>query len=469
LAIFQEVKVPGTVIVQGALTSFFEGVNMNYRNAAFFAIAGLLASSGLARADALPSVKLSLDPTVVTADDAAAEPAPLMGALDKIGLGKALEDAKFDISGWIEGGYSFNNRHHSHEQPILPGPFNHEVGNHFMLNQVGLRIERRIEDPKVFDVGGLVEVMYGTDAGFMHSSGWGFNGNDPTDDGAPADTVSDEYRAFYQVDISQAYVDVSLPVGNGLTIRMGKFVSLLGNEYCNPNNNLFYSHSWIFNATPFSATGILGIYKLNEQWSVTAGVSRGWDMTAEDNNGAIDGLGAITYAPNEELSLSLAWNVGPQNDGDNSHYRTVLDPIITWQATKDLKLALECFYLYDGGANAAAAESTHAYGDVWSVATYASYTINDYLTLNGRVEAYHTSATSLGAVGAPFGGSLNIYSITLGTTITPLPANSVLKNLVIRPEVRYDFSDSSMNAPFSAGGRSFKDQLVFAADVIFKF
>ena len=60
---------------------------MFHRKAVFFAVAGLLASRGLALADDTPKTHLSLDPTVITAaaEAAAEERAPLMMALDKIG------------------------------------------------------------------------------------------------------------------------------------------------------------------------------------------------------------------------------------------------------------------------------------------------------------------------------------------------------------------------------------------------
>jgi len=466
-------------IVKWILSPFWKELYMYYRKAIFCAVSGLLASSGFALADNAPQTSLSLDPAVITADAAVAAPdrAPLMLALDKVGAAKPLDDLKLNIYGWVEAGYTYNHRHHADEPATLPGPFNHEVGNHFMLNQVGLRFERLVDSTK-FDVGGLVEIMYGTDAGFMHSSGLGFNGNDPTDDGIPNDSIPDKYRAFYQFDISQAYVDINLPVGNGLKLRVGKFVTLLGNETCDPRGNLFYSHSWIFNALPFSATGILGTYNLNDQWSVTAGITRGWDMTLEDTNGAIDGLGSITFTPNKQWSAVLNWNVGPQNAGDNSHYRTVLDPIISWQATEQLKLTLEGLYIYDGGMNHEEASGTHAYGDIWGAALYASYTLNDYLTLNGRVEKYHSYADGVGALGDSSdnipgfndsnGGvpTVNIYAFTLGVTVTPMPKDSILKNLSVRPEIRYDVSE---DRPFVQHGANFKDQLTFAADVIFKF
>src|SRR3954470_16422891 len=115
---------------------------MIYRkDVVLMAVAGLLASSGYAMAE---TKGLTLDPTVLTADDAAT-PAPLMGALGKAGIDqKALMGV--NIYGWVEAGYTYNHRHGGATAgiPIIPGPFNHEVGNHFMLNQVDLRFEKQI-------------------------------------------------------------------------------------------------------------------------------------------------------------------------------------------------------------------------------------------------------------------------------------------------------------------------------------
>jgi len=304
-----------------------------------------------------------------------------------------------------------------------------------------------------------------------------FNGNDPTDDGNPSDPIPDKYRANYQFDVSQAYLDVS--VGGGLKFRIGKFVTLLGYETVDPRGNLFYSHSWIFNALPFSQTGVLASYDINDKLSVTAGVTRGWDMTFEDNHACqIDFLGNVTYKISDQLVAMVNLNCGPQNFGDTGHYRTVIDPIVTWKVTDQLSLAAEGLYIYDGGLNAEESSTTHAYGDIWGAAVYASYTINDMFTINARVEKYHSYSDSIGALGDisdslpgfddSNGGvpTVNVYSFTLGTTITPMPKDPCLKNLSIRPEILYDVSE---DRPFTQHGSSFKDQITFAADVIFKF
>jgi len=446
---------------------------MIYRkDVVLMAVAGLLASSGYAMAETKSG--LSLDPRAITADDAAA-PAPLMGALGKAGIDQsALQGV--NIYGWIESGYSYNHRHSSQGNGptgIIPGPFNHEVGNHYMLNQVDLRFEKQIADPSKFDVGGMVEVMYGTDAGFIHSTGMPFNGNDPSDNGSPADAVPDKYRANYQFDITQAYVDVSF---SGFKVRVGKFVTLLGYETIDPRGNPFYSHSYAFSALPFTQTGVLGTYALNDQLTMTAGVTRGWDQTLEDSGPdggscAIDALGQFVWTPNKQLTAYVNWSVGPQNFNDTSHYRTAINPIVIYKVTDALKVGVEGLYIYDGGMNgdkSTGGTVSHAYGDVWSIDAYVGYMINEYVTLNGRFEKYHTSSETLGAVLAPAGGAMSIYSATIGATIVPMPKDALGKNISIRPEIRYDFTDSSQG-PYQAQGRTFKDQLVFAADVIVTF
>jgi hypothetical protein len=301
----------------------------------------------------------------------------------------------------------------------------------------------------------------------------GYNGSDPTDDNNPVDDLAvDNFHPIWQFDIPQAYVDVNLPIGNGLKVRAGKFVTLLGYETIDPRNNPFYSHSYLFSAVPFTETGILFSSKLNDQWAWTAGITRGNEIALEDNNGcAIDVTGQIVYSPNKQVQVYLNFLVGPQNNGDSSHYRMAIDPVITWQVTDQLKLGAEFLYEADGGWQGdATAGLSHAYGDVWGGALYAGYQINDMFTINGRFEKIHDfSGTLASLAGVSGSNALNAYEITLGTTITPFPKDPLGKNLSIRPEIRYDFTDSSAFPFYGAEGRAFKDQLTFGADVIFKF
>ncbi len=95
------------------------------------------------------------------------------------------------------------------------------------------------------------------------------------------------------------------------------------------------------------------------------------------------------------------------------------------------------------------------------------------ITLNARAEKAHGFLGTFAGVNFvdAFGvvPAVNAYEITLGTTITPLPKDPYLKGLMIRPEIRYDFTDSSKYPFYAANGTTYKDQLTFAADIILKF
>jgi hypothetical protein len=305
----------------------------------------------------------------------------------------------------------------------------------------------------------------------------GFNGSDLTDNNDPQDDLAvANFHPIWQFDIPQAYIDVGVPVGNGLKVRVGKFYTLLGYEHVEAPANTFYSHSYLFNMIPFTQTGILAFYNVTDQLSVAGGITRGWDQTLEDGGPemgssrcAIDFLGQVTYKINNQWTTTLNLSVGPQNFDDSSHYRTAIDSITTWQATDRLSFALEVLYVYDGGRAGNAPERSHAYGDTWGAAVYATYVINEYVSVSGRAEKAHYDdgmATFIGG-GSNSGGDTNIYAFTLGSTITPFPKDPIGKNLSMRPEIRYDYCED--DGIFGNGRTFHHEQLTFGADIIFKF
>jgi hypothetical protein len=452
-----------------------------YHRSVMIGVAGLLACSGFSMAD-VP--RLSLDPTVITATDAGGSQGLIMQGLDQVGVGKSLTDAKLAIYGWVESGYTYNHRHGSINSDswestyLIPGPFTHEFHNRYMLNQVVLRFERQV-DTKNFDVGGMVELMYGSDAAQIHATGLGYNGTDETDDGNPNDNWPTFYNLWptWQFDIPQAYVTVNLPVGNGLQVMVGKFVTLLGYESIDPRANPFYSHSWLFAPLPRTHLGVLGSYQINDQVGVKFGITRGWDIALEDNNDdALDAIGQVSYEFNNQMNVVFNYSVGPENGvtyvgySDPGHYRIALNPIFRWQVTDALKIGVEGLYIFDGGYNGWELDKYHAYGDVWGAALYAGYKVNDNCTFNVRVGKFHSDVDGShnGQLwfDAPGVISSNVYDITLGATLTPLPKDQNLKGLSIRPEIRYQWCEDPV---FPAESRLFRDQLTFGFDVIFEF
>src|ERR1035437_3108251 len=229
--------------------------------ALFLVIVGVAANAGFAfsAGPQVPVLSLDAAPSDAPATTAApaAPQAPLMMGLEKLGLGKPLEDAGLNIYGWIDAGYTYDHRSHGHNGPVILGVATYGTRgqqNHAYLNQFALRFERTVASDK-WDVGGLIEVMYGSDTAAIHSNGMSF-GNETRSGRGGTPGADDRFNPLYQFDITQAYIDVSVPVGNGLIIRAGKFYGLLGYESNVGRSTPFYSRSSLFNATPYTHTGI---------------------------------------------------------------------------------------------------------------------------------------------------------------------------------------------------------------------
>jgi hypothetical protein len=368
---------------------------------------------------------------------------PLMSVFDTIGIGPALDQLGVRIYGHAEVSIT-----HNFDNPTpVAGVANFGrvfdiFNNRVQFNQVTLNFERLVDPTKKqWDVGGRVEMMYGTDADFIHSSGLGDSRNFFTG----PDT---------EFDLTQAYFDVAVPLGDGLRIRAGKFVYF---KQIDPNASVFYSHSFAFgSALPFTLTGVYGTYQFGGNLSADAGISRGWDQSLRDNNGAIDGFGRVKYNFSDRTSLAVAAITGPEQNRDNSHYRTVFDATLTYKLTDTLTLLGDGIYGYQARPNTGT--TTNSIAQWYGVSGYAIQKLTDQVSVGARLEWYADQG------GYTTGLSQNLYEATVGATIIPFPHDNLGQNLKFRPEVRWDYSDKRY---FDAAGKH--DQITFAIDAIYNF
>ncbi|MFO1464003.1 MAG: outer membrane beta-barrel protein [bacterium] len=114
-------------------------------------------------------------------------------------------------------------------------------------------------------------------------------------------------------DLQQIYARLRLPIGNGLTLRGGKFATLIGTEVIESLSNNHISHSWQFGlAEPFTHLGVLGEYPIvPDRLTVTTGIINGWDNVL-DRSAGIGWLGALSGNPTSWLTLSGAGTVGSE-------------------------------------------------------------------------------------------------------------------------------------------------------------
>lgn len=378
----------------------------------------------------------------------------LMTGLSKAGLAEPLQKAGINIYGYSDAGYMYDATA-PRKGPTYMG-FNN-LKNTPVLDKIGLTIERTVDSSKKqFDLGFRSKTIWGFDAKWIHS-----NGLEATQTGR------------YQWDPLEAYIDVALP-NLPMKIRLGKWIELAGFEqfdaniygaFGDPSRALYsYSYSFLY-AEPGTQTGVLATYVLNPKWTFDAGFTRGWNQSTRDANNYLDFLGRITYTPSDKTSVIFVMTEGPEYPigvgsnlpaGDNNHWWTALDLVVTHKLTDKLSVGTGLDFV-NAPRIAGLKDGTKQWG---AVDGYLSYRINPHLTFNGRLEWYNDSSNGF-ATGAPRGA--NYYETTLGVAIKPFPNSKTLSGLLFRPEIRYDWS----NQPFF-NGRD-KDQLTLCGDVLFTF
>jgi len=378
--------------------------------------------------------QLSLEP--VYAQDSGGKPG-MMGMLDKMGAGGMLEEAGIVVGGWVEGSLTYSTS--APPENIITGrafDFEHEDPT---LNQAAIFIERITDFATPWDIGFRIEGGYGADYRFTHSNGMDFQ----------VDTTEDN-----QFDVTQAYAELVVPIGTGLKVRVGKFITPLGWEYVNPTLNALYSHSYLFGLVPYSHTGVTGTYMVTEKLSLTLGFSRGWDQSLKDNNGdALDVLGAIAYELDEKTDYYLNATWGPEGE-DSGYYKLAIDTTLSHEVSDQLTLALNAVYIYDANGS-----QTGEGANTWGVAGYAGFALDpdSMFVLNGRLEWMNDEMRAGGF-------DTNVYEGTAGVTITPFTGDELASGLKIRPEVRFDYAHDQV---FDGGTQN--TQWTGAIEAYFKF
>ena len=404
-------------------------------------------------------------PPTATAD----EQRPLMSLLSKGAVGQSLQAARIDVFGYIQGSYQYNLGFSP--QPDLPYAFPLNVNRQFDLfqhnagyvNQIDLAIERKVDlETKQIDFGGRVEANFGSDARFFHA-----NGLLDHERGQNPDDVPFTLGGEYQFDLYQAYVDVGVPVGNGLRLRFGKFAFL---RPIDPNASPFYTHSIAAAYTfPYTLTGVSAKYGLSEQLSVEAGLSRGWDQSIKDNNSAIDGFARVTWQPSSESQIIGSIVVGPEMPENNSDYTTLLSLSYAQFLSEKWEVHVDGVFghqVHPMAGDLPAAEvptggpSLGGAGNWFGVTGAVLYTINEFMSAGARLEWYRDdTGYTIGLA-----GQQNQYEATIGLTITPFANTPLGKNFQVRPELRYDYSSRKIFHLFTS-----HDQATAAIDAFFNF
>ena len=363
-------------------------------------------------------------------------------------------ESRTKFSAWIDSGMTINPSSPSDHQNF--GRLFDDRSNEPLLNQLAINLERSLApQPGEFGWGFKLQLVYGSDARFIHSLGL-------------LDNAADE---MLQPDLVEAYLNLhfSALTTNGVDLKLGKFVTLEGYETIDPRNNFFYSHSYVGNfGFPFNHTGALATIHTTSWLDVMAGVTRGVNTSLDDNNDSLAFHGgAGLNLDGGKLTISAATHIGPETPNNNHDFRYLNSLTAVWKITDQLTSVTDISYDLDSVANA------QGYG----LAQYFLYSINSWLSAGIRGEVYrdedgfyvaqfgnfHDPVRAL--EGEPVtdprtvgGGRTTYGAITLGINIKP-PVPKPFAGVTFRPELRYDraltntrpFNDSSDRDQFTLG------------------
>ena len=320
------------------------------------------------------------------------------------------ENPPFTIGGYTQLGYTNKS----------DGVFNTHPGN-INLHQNWLYLERVADGSKGIGFGGRVDIIYGVDAANTQAFG-----NNPGN----WDFMSGMDNGIYGWAVPQFYGEIAY---KDLSVKFGHFYTLLGYEVVPANGNFFYSHAFTMNfSEAFTHTGVLTTYKVNDKVTVYNGWTAGWDTGFDQFNNGSSYLGGASVQVTDSVNVTYITTVGNLGAIGDGYSHSIV-------ATFDLGNNWEYVFQSD-------LLDTNAGLTTVGLNNYLFYTVNDQIKIGSRSEWWKLNGTSF-------------YEMTVGVNVKPM------NNLVVRPEIRYQWSPGGAGNAFGIP----VDQTIFGIDAILTY
>ncbi len=267
---------------------------------------------------------------------------------------------------------------------------------------------------------GMANVVLGYEtgkAGFVADLAWG-----PRADDANMAGAINQLYAYYNVN-------------EKVTITAGQFNTFLGYEVISPAVNFNYSVSYLFNAGPFSHTGIKLNYAASEDLSFLLAVTNAHAISSVNGNmtGNMQIGGQVGYKGQYLNLIYGAVNDAPSAATDNI--------FIDYTGGLDIS---ESLYL---GINAAYSNSEDSDSAYAGAALYLENSFTDKFALGLRPEFFKLKNN----------GEVTAITLTANTSLT--------ENLKLITEFRFDSTDDGLIEAFPAE----KNVSAFTAAAIYSF
>lgn len=315
------------------------------------------------------------------------------------------------VNGFAEGSYSYNfNQPDSGTNTLRVFDFDDRT---FKLDVFELVAQRAIAKPG--EIGFRFDAVYGQSIPKVSAAAGLFR------------SVSTGKAEDY--DLQQGYVSWIAPLGQGLRIDLGKFVTPFGYEviegYDGYNDN--QTRSFLFgSAIPFTHTGVRASYPFAKEITATVMAVQGWDNW-HDNNDAKSFGAQLALTPTPAWSVNLTAMGGPEQKDDTNDNRMLYGLTNTLKASDVVTVGLDTVYGQEDHAALTGGSAT------WSgAAAYFHWDFTKTASIALRAEMLDDTD------GARTGTAQKLKSVTF------TPSCKLSENMILRCDLREDWSDENV-------------------------
>src|SRR5690348_13870028 len=254
--------------------------------------------------------------------------------------------------------------------------------------------------------------------------------------------------------LKEAYFSYLAPVGKGLQLDVGKFVTPHGAEVIETKDNWNCSRGLLFSyAIPFYHFGMRAKYTFNDKYALSGFFVNGWNDVVDNNSGKTYGA-SFNWNPNRKVGIAQNYMAGPEQNNFNTNWRQLWDTVVTYSPTGRLSFMVNYDY---GRGDRIPTSSKPVY---WTGgAGYVRYSLNGRNAIATRYEYYDDK-----------------YGVTTGGFANPTPQHlhgitgtyeHLLSHHIL---TRFEFRRDMSNEPvFSKGVTPVFAQNTATAGLVFMF
>lgn len=334
---------------------------------------------------------------------------------DEVDAERATDEPRpepFTIGGWVELYYGYNFNEPSNGITDLRGFDNRH--HSFNLSNVAVDAQWDWEG-----VNGRITLQWGSTPATYYLA----------ETAAPSlgTGVGPQDQALWQW-VQQAHVGYRAPIGAGLNVEAGLFLSPVGVESLAVKDNFLYSRTNLFYGYPFYHTGVRISYPVLEELTLVGWVVNGWN-TVLDNNDEKTFVLQARFAVGGVVEGSFSYASGverPRDALEGRAWRHTFDLNGTITATDWLAVQLQA----TGGFE----QNTFGTSGYAAGMVALRVAVIEWLSFAARGDVFweHRASSSAGTADAIFWPVEWVSSATIGADVHPHP------NVSLRLEYRHD-------------------------------